>query len=100
MRPHHVVFLQPGIGGGSNLLNRVKEIGVQHILTIGTIEAFNVGILGRFAWLDEIPEQLVVARPVGQHLGDKLGTIIAANRLRIAAVDSDLIENTDNPGGR
>jgi hypothetical protein len=40
-----VVRLDPGLGNLPSLFQIIKQIGIEHFMTIGSVEAFNEGIL-------------------------------------------------------
>jgi len=47
-----VVLRYPGFGEIANLGDRVEQIGIEHFLAIGAVEALDKGVLIRLARLD------------------------------------------------
>jgi len=46
----------------------VKQIQVEYLGTIRPVEAFDVGVLVRLAWLDEAQLDVLFLAPVGERL--------------------------------
>jgi hypothetical protein len=59
MRANRIVFFQPGHRDLTGLSERCKQIGIQDLFPKSAIEAFDIGVLGRFAGLDEVKPNLV-----------------------------------------
>ncbi len=52
MRAFVVIVIRPSIGDLPDFSKAVEDIGIEHFTTIGSVEAFNVGILSGFTRLD------------------------------------------------
>lgn len=48
------VTMDPVRSHVSDFLQGIKDVAIQHLDTIGTIESFDIGVLRWFAWLDVI----------------------------------------------
>jgi hypothetical protein len=48
-----VVFAQPVLGDLAHLLDGFEHVGIEHLVSIGLVEALDEGVLIRFAWRDE-----------------------------------------------
>lgn len=68
----------------SYFLERLKHVGIQDLMAEGAIEAFDVGILIRLAGLDVVKVHSLVSASGGQHVGQILGAVIDADRVRFA----------------
>lgn len=53
MGPLLVVFGQPGLGNLAYLLDRFEHVGIENLISVGLVEAFDEGILVRLPRLDE-----------------------------------------------
>lgn len=53
VRPSVVVLELELFGLVTDLLNGIEQKAVEHFRAISAVEAFDVTVLGRFAWLDE-----------------------------------------------
>ena len=78
MRPLFIVLVDPFFCDGSHLRQGFKDIHVEHLIAIGAIKSFDVGILRRLARLDKFQIDGMLFRPVGQGGGDKFRTIVNA----------------------
>lgn len=58
---------------------RLKHIAVQHLGSIGAIEALDIGVLGRLAGLGKHKFHSVVCSLLGQRLADQFRAVIQAN---------------------
>lgn len=68
MRPFFVVALQPAFRDLAHLFQVLEQMRAQYLLAIGLVEAFNIGILVRFAGLDVAQLDAVSLAPVNQYL--------------------------------
>ena len=92
-----VIIISPVIRDVFDLLDRFKEIGIEDFTTIRTIEAFNVGVLSGFAWLN-VMDVDVTALAVFHEAGTgKLWAIVNTELLRLASLFDDLLEHSDQP---
>ena len=76
MRPHFVVGPQPVLGQQADLLDRLEDLGAEHVLAVAAIEALDVGILIRFAWLDVTQFDAMSLAPVDERVGRQFGTVV------------------------
>ena len=67
-----------------NRLERLEYVSIQDLMPESAIEAFDEGILIRLARLDVVELHALVSAPSGQHLGQILGPVIDADRVRFA----------------
>lgn len=72
MGPALVVIDEPRIEELLGLLRGVKEIGVQHLLAIRAVEAFDEGVLDRFPRLDVLQTDPALGAPLGERLRGQL----------------------------
>ena len=63
-----------------NLLDSREDVRVEHLLAKAAVEAFDLLILVRLAWLALFDLDLVVAAPVGKNLG--VGARTSLRRLK------------------
>src|SRR5258707_173230 len=96
MRPDFVVVPPPKL----DLLLRVGEIdkpvGIEALVSKLAVEAFDVAVLGRLAWPDEVQLHAPLEGPGIERLGDELRTVVDANALRIAAHGHQKREHGDD----
>jgi hypothetical protein len=59
VRSLRVVGLVPDLRDLAQLVERVKEMRVQHLLGIAAVEPLNEGVLVRLSWLDVADRDLV-----------------------------------------
>lgn len=78
MGPLLVVLGKPGFGVFADLRETFEQVHVEHLGSIGAIEAFDQGVLGRFARLDELEVDTVLLGPVGQADRDKFRPVVQA----------------------
>lgn len=71
-----VVAVAPVLGHAANLGKAGEHIAVQHFGAVGTVEAFDVGVLGRLAGLDVDQIDAVAVGPALQCRADELGTVV------------------------
>ena len=67
-----------------NLPERLEHASIQDLMPEGAIEAFDVDILIRLTRLDVVELYALVPAPGDQHLGQILGSVINADRVRFA----------------
>lgn len=87
-----VVASDPLRGHLANLAERFEHVAVQHLLSIRSIQAFNVAVLHRPPRLDEAALDAVTPSPLLELLADELGTVVDAQRCGSAAQLDELIE--------
>ena len=94
MRPALIVVDSPPVRGFSNLGYIAKQVHVEHLFTVGAIEAFDVGILIRLARLDVVESHSLSLAPGGSHLGQILWAVIDTDRVRFAPPFHQPIQRT------
>ena len=77
--PLAVVNPEPGVGESAQLRDGFKEVRVQHLGSITPIEALNVGVLVRLAWLDVVRRHTVLDAPVDERLRREFGAVVDAD---------------------
>jgi IstB-like ATP binding protein len=82
---HTLGFIERKENRGLRIDQTDEPILFQALVTELPVEAFDVGVLHRFARLDEIEHYAVAMRPLLQHFAAKLRAVVADNRRRIAA---------------
>ena len=70
-----------------------KPVQIQAFIAKLAIEALDVGVLGRFAWLDEVQGDAMRVRPRVQHLPGKLGAIVDGDLFGRAMPGDELVED-------
>lgn len=58
-----VVGSHPLVDDLSNFTQTGEEVGIEHFTAHGSVEALDVGVLGRFAWLDVMKTNSVLLAP-------------------------------------
>lgn len=79
----HLVEVAPIILGQPFVANR-------------SVEALDVGVLLRFAWLDVLDANAPAAGPVQQRGTDVLGPVVATNHFRFVTPGHDLRQHPDH----
>ena len=79
MGPLAVVDSQPGVREGAQLRDRFKEVRVQHLGSIASIEALDVRVLVRLSWLDVVRGDAVFCAPVDEGLRGEFGAVVDAD---------------------
>lgn len=87
--------MSPVIGDVFNLLDGLKEIGIENFSAIRTVEAFNEGVLSGFAWLNVMNVDVVVLAVFHEAGTGKFRTIVNTELLRLGSVFNDLLEHRD-----
>src|SRR6266498_520087 len=100
MRTNSVVVFEPTFCDGTNLLQVIKQIGIQNVFSVGAVETLNVGILCWFAGLDMKQFDLFLFCPAFQSLRDQLWTIIHTNASGLATPNEQLFQNSHDPFSR
>jgi hypothetical protein len=78
MGPLAVVGFEPRVGDRAHLLERVEEIGVEYLFSIGPVEALDEGVLIGLAGLNVAKANPLGGTPFDEGLGDELGAIVPA----------------------
>jgi hypothetical protein len=71
-----VIDRDPFVGDFSNLIQVFKQIGIQDLLPIGSVEPFDKGVLAGFTGLDVSQLNAFVLAPLKQRCIAQLRTII------------------------
>ena len=62
------------------------------------VEAFNEGVLGRLAGVDEVEPNAVAPGPLVEHLADHLGPVVENDLLRQPASLGQALQDPHDPG--
>ena len=92
-----VVLIHPCFRDGPHFRQGIKDIHIEHLIAIGAVESFDIGILSRLARLDKFQVDRVVLGPVRQDRRDKLWPIVHVQYARILAPDDDPVKHTLDP---
>ena len=71
----------------------VEEVLIEPVVSHGTIEAFDVGVLLRLSRLDVIDLNLLLGSPAQKRVADVLGAIVTANHRWLATPLDDLFQS-------
>ena len=96
MRTVMVVVMNPVLRGGANLSQGVKDIAIEDAMTVGAIEPFDVRVLRRPPFQDELQNDVSVGRPFSQLVANEFWPVVQANSVGLAAHFHQLIERTDH----
>ena len=80
MGPLFVVADEPFGGHAPHFAQGFKHVAVEHLLAIGSIEAFDVAVLHRLTRLDKAQLNTVTMCPAGQSFAEELGAIVHTER--------------------
>lgn len=97
MRSLVAVILYPFLRNTSYFLQIFKNIGIQDLIPVGFVEAFNVGILCRFPRLDISKVDLIYPAPDFSDICYKLRSIIHADFLRLSIAVHQMVQYPDYP---
>ena len=79
------------------MLDAVKTMHIQPFMSDRSIEALDVGILGRLAGLDIQQRDLLLICPVDQSLADVFRPVVAPNAIGLASPFNRLVQRALNP---
>jgi len=82
MRALLVVLIDPPLRDLPNIIQALEQVCVKNLVPVGLVESLDEGVLIRLAGLDVPQLHPVLLAPVNEHLAQKLGTVVATNRLR------------------
>jgi len=99
VRSDLVVALDPFGGDFPHLLQGIEHIGAQHLLVVGSVEAFDIGVLVGLARLDESQLDVLLLAPIGEGLAHQLRAVIAANSTGPAVQVNHLGQERDRASG-
>ena len=92
MAPLLVVPALPFFGHATHLAECFEHVAVEHLLAIGSVEAFDKAVLHRSARLDVLQEHAILVSPSFQRLADELRTVVEPESGRLAADLDQLIQ--------
>src|SRR6202165_3199652 len=82
MRSFLVVAGEPLVADLPDLIEILEQVRIEDFLAVAPIEAFDEGVLIRFAWLDEPQINQVFFAPERELASDELWHIVDPDRLR------------------
>ena len=91
-----VVGDEPVMDDFTDFTQTGKEMCIEHFAPQAAVEAFDVGILSWFAWLDVMEADVVPFTPCHQFRGNEFWTIIHSNLLGQRMAVLELFQNTDD----
>lgn len=94
-----VVVDHPFVDDLPRLGQAAEEVGVVHFAAQAAVDALDVGVLGRLAWLDVMEGDAVTVAPGNEFVGDELGAVVDADLLGPRPAFPDLVEHADDPLG-
>ena len=71
-----VVLIHPFFRDGPHFRQGIKDIHIEHLIAIGAVESFDIGILRGLPHLDKFPFDGMLFRPISQRRRDKFWTIV------------------------
>lgn len=77
----------------------MEQVGVEHLLSAGFVEAFDERVLGRFSGLDASQGDVVLVSPLGELMRDEFGSVVQSQPLRESTPLLYLIEHADDALG-
>src|SRR5215471_15686108 len=93
-----VVGREPGLGDRAHLLERIEEIGVEHLFAVRPVEAFDEGVLIGLAGLNVTEADLLRGTPLDEGFGNELGAVVDAYPCRMAIEPHELVQHPNDPG--
>ena len=82
------------------LLKRLKQGLIEAFIAHGSVKAFNIGVLLRFAWLDINQHNAFALRPLLVVVADEFRAVVRADELRCAAPLNQLVKVARECAGR
>ena len=92
MGPFGVVRREPGFGDCAHLLERIEEIGVEHLFAVCPVEAFDEGVLIGLAGLNVAEADPLRRTPLDESFGNELGAVVDADPCRAAIKPHKLVQ--------
>ena len=71
-----VVFVDPAASDFAYLGKEFEHVGIEHLVSEGAVEAFDIRVLIRFAGLDVVEFHALVPAPGGEHAGQVFGAVV------------------------
>jgi len=79
-----VVRQERALAHGTDLFDRLKEVGVENLFPIGPIEAFDAGSLVGLAWLNLMDADATRGTPLDKDVRQRLQSVVDADGVRTA----------------
>lgn len=92
-----VIAVQPVCSHVTDLLQGIKDIAVQYLSTVRSVESFHIGVLCWFSRLDVIEGNALALGLIGQRMGDEFWPVVQANRQRRATYLNQLVQGPYDP---
>lgn len=92
-----VVVLQPTLGYLPDLVQRVEQVRIQHMLPEGAVEALNEGILRRLARLDVDELNALHPAPLLRQRGNELRPVVHPDALWLLPSPYQVIQHPHHP---
>ena len=73
-----IVLIYPCPGQLSDFVQVLKDVRVEDLLSIGSVESFHVGVLSRLAGRNELQVDTLTLGPLGKRDADELRPIVGA----------------------
>ena len=77
-----VIAMQPVLGHQAHFLQRFKDIAVEQLHSVSSVETFDIRVLRRLARLNVVQLYLFTLCPLFQGLGDELRPVVHESGLR------------------
>ena len=85
MWPVVVVVVEPVFGECADFCQRVEDVTVQYAISVSPVKSFDVSVLGRLSFLNELQGYVLLGCPPGQFMADEFRAIIESNSGRLAS---------------
>jgi len=86
-----IIILAPGVDFVDGVFKRQEPMGVQTFLSEPSVEAFDLGVVGRRPWSTEVEFDSMFIRPSIHRLRNKFAAIIDLDRRRQAPLQHDAV---------
>lgn len=98
MWPLRVVVFPPALDDDLGFSEGVEDLSVQQFVTEPSVEALNVAVFPRAAWLNEGGLGAKGFDPGSDILGNELRAVVASHECRWSAQDEQVSEGIDHVG--
>ena len=95
MWPLFVVFNFPPVGGFPYLIQIAEQIQIEHFVTIGFVETFDISILIRLAGLNVLNLHPVFFSPSNEFTAEKFGAVIGSQCFRQPTLQAEPLKHSD-----
>lgn len=92
-----VIVLQPALGCLPDLVQRVEQVRVEHMLSEGAVEALNEGVLRRLARLDVDELDALHPAPLLRQRGNKLRPVVHPDAPWLLPPFNQVIQHPHHP---